>query len=193
MFTSLFLRWTQMIVHVANVLFSWLFMYKFHSIHCCNVFVYTVWIFLIGFINLFYSIMSPLQLLVALSGLSVTIVTGQYSYYDFADPPPLPAKGTFLLASMHKQSCTLFSCLPISWYKKHIPGMYTFLLQFSYFSLLHIVNIDSSKISGYNDTPNNLNHSSWNILNSGEAKILLLSRTKCYQFINIHNLIIYQF
>ena len=74
-----------------------------------------------------YSIMSPLQLLVALSGLSVTIVTGQYSYYDFADPPPLPAKGTFLLACMHKQSFTLFSCVPISWYKKHIPGMYTFL------------------------------------------------------------------
>ena len=49
--------------------------------------------------------MSPLQLLVILSGLAVTVVLGEKSYYDVADPPPLPAKGIFLLASTHEQSC----------------------------------------------------------------------------------------
>ena len=41
--------------------------------------------------------MSPLQLLVALSGLAVIVVLGQ-SEYDFADPPPLPEKGTIAMS-----------------------------------------------------------------------------------------------
>ena len=49
--------------------------------------------------------MLPLQLLVILSGLAVTVVLGEKYYYDFADPPPLPAKGIFLLAGTHEQSC----------------------------------------------------------------------------------------
>ena len=50
--------------------------------------------------------MVPLQLLVALSGLAVTIVLGQNSEEDFANPPPLPEKGTFLFASLHELFCT---------------------------------------------------------------------------------------
>ena len=37
--------------------------------------------------------MWPVQLLVALSGLAVIVVLGQ-TQYDFANPPPLPEKGT---------------------------------------------------------------------------------------------------
>ena len=40
--------------------------------------------------------MSLFQLLVALSGLAVTVVLGEHKS-DFADPPPLPETGTFLL------------------------------------------------------------------------------------------------
>ena len=40
--------------------------------------------------------MSPFQLFVTLSALAVTVVLGQ-NEFDFADPPPLPAAGTFLL------------------------------------------------------------------------------------------------
>ena len=45
--------------------------------------------------------MWPLQLLVALSGLAVTVVLSQSPEQNFADPPPLPEKGTFIFASMH--------------------------------------------------------------------------------------------
>ena len=40
--------------------------------------------------------MWPIQLLVALSGLGVIIVLGQNPEQTFADPPPLPKKGSFL-------------------------------------------------------------------------------------------------
>ena len=49
--------------------------------------------------------MSPLHLLVALLGVAVTIVLGQ-DPYNFANPPPLPEKGTLLFASLHEQSRT---------------------------------------------------------------------------------------
>ena len=47
--------------------------------------------------------MSSLQLFVALFGLAVIVVFGQTlnPKQDFANPPPLPEKGTFLLLSMH--------------------------------------------------------------------------------------------
>ena len=50
-----------------------------------------------------YSIMWSLQLLAALSGLAVIVVLGQHSELNFADPPPLPEKGstTFLFSSLH--------------------------------------------------------------------------------------------
>ena len=49
--------------------------------------------------------MSPLYLLVALSGVTVSIVLGQ-DQNDFANPPPLPEKGTLLFPSLHEQSRT---------------------------------------------------------------------------------------
>ena len=54
--------------------------------------------------------MSPLLLFVALSGLALTIVLGQ-NQLDFADPPPLPVKGTFLFVNMHEHS---YTCITIS-------------------------------------------------------------------------------
>ena len=45
--------------------------------------------------------MSSLQLFVALLGLAVIVVFGQNPELEFANPPPLPEKGTFLFASMH--------------------------------------------------------------------------------------------
>ena len=45
--------------------------------------------------------MAPLWLFVAVSGLAVTVVFSQF--FDptaFAEPPPLPATGTFLLVSI---------------------------------------------------------------------------------------------
>ena len=65
------------------------------SMHCFNVFGFNVQIFLTGFEDILYLIMWLLQLLVALTGLAVTVVLGQ-SQHDIADPPPLPEKGTFL-------------------------------------------------------------------------------------------------
>ena len=51
--------------------------------------------------------MSPLQLFVALSGLAVTIVFSQSCPTAFANPPPLPETGTFVLVSIHEQSYTV--------------------------------------------------------------------------------------
>ena len=51
--------------------------------------------------------MWPLQLLVALSGLAVTVVLGQ-TQHNFADPPPLPETGILLWATcMHQQYLAL--------------------------------------------------------------------------------------
>ena len=52
--------------------------------------------------NFLESIMSTLQLFVALSGLAVTVVLSQSDEYAFGNPPPLPTKGTVLFASMHE-------------------------------------------------------------------------------------------
>ena len=38
--------------------------------------------------------MSPLQLFIALSGLAVIVIYGECPESDFANPPPLPTKGT---------------------------------------------------------------------------------------------------
>ena len=63
--------------------------------------------------------MSPLQLIAALSGLALTAVLGQ-TQLDFADPPPLPAKGTFLSVNMHEQSYTpAFFGVSLPWYQLH--------------------------------------------------------------------------
>ena len=45
--------------------------------------------------------MAPLWLLINVSGLVVTAVFSQ-SITDFGSPPPLPEKGTFLLADIWK-------------------------------------------------------------------------------------------
>ena len=49
--------------------------------------------------------MPPFQLFIALSGLAVTVVLSQ-DQLAFADPPPLPATGSFLFAGMHEQCYT---------------------------------------------------------------------------------------
>ena len=51
--------------------------------------------------------MASCWLFVALSGLAMTPVFSQYTDGTaFANPPPLPATGTFLLTSVHEQSHT---------------------------------------------------------------------------------------
>ena len=55
--------------------------------------------------------MSSLPLFVALSGLAVTVIFGQSPEDEFANPPPLPTKGTF--------TCTLtftFFGVTLPWY-----------------------------------------------------------------------------
>ena len=72
--------------------------------------------------------MSPFQLFVALSGLAVTVVLGQ-NELDFGDPPPLPAKGTFLFVNMHEQSytCILWNDPPLlQMHVTSFPNYHTF-------------------------------------------------------------------
>ena len=49
--------------------------------------------------------MSPLLLFLALSELVVTVVFGQFPDNEFANPPPLPIKGTFTLMHIHILWC----------------------------------------------------------------------------------------
>ena len=51
--------------------------------------------------------MWPLHLLVALSGLAMTVVLGQSLEQNLADPPPLPEKGMFLLLSIYMSNLAL--------------------------------------------------------------------------------------
>ena len=87
--------------------------------------------------------MSPLQLFVTLSALALTVVIGQ-NQLDFADPPPLPVKGTFLFVNMHEHSytCILWNDPPLL--QMHITSFHN--------CQTHIPYINSSKFGDYKDT-----------------------------------------
>ena len=64
------------------------------------MFGFTVYISLIGGRHILGSLMAYLWLFGTVSGLTVTAVFSQNPSTNFADPPPLPAAGTFLLVRM---------------------------------------------------------------------------------------------
>ena len=75
--------------------------------------------------------MWPLRLLVALSGLVMTVVLGQFPNQEFTDPPPLPEKGMFLLSSIHEQPCAhiLWCNLPLI-QNSYVRGIYKFFYSY---------------------------------------------------------------
>ena len=81
--------------------------------------------------------MSTLQLLVALSGLAVTVVLSQWCPVPFGNPPSLPTTGTFLFASMHEQSYShIFWCdSPLVQIRMHTSSFqsYPYLARFMHY------------------------------------------------------------
>ena len=104
--------------------------------------------------------MWPLQLLIALSGVALTVVTlGQNPEQIFTNPPPLPDKGMFTLLSIYEQPCAHILWCDISLMQNsYVRGIYKFLLQLVTLLDSYGVNVISSNIVHYKNISNNISH-----------------------------------
>ena len=137
--------------------------------------------------------MVPLKLLVALSGFAVIVVLGQNPEQDFAEPPPLPKKGTFLFSSIHEQSFANILCCDLPSIQRHIPSTCKFLLHLPYISSIHIVYNNSSKIVGYKDIFTNLDHGHCKLCKVEQLRFFSEVKLKFYLIVNIQKLTYDQF